>query len=131
MTCLALLDLEDNGLYFVSQEFQCFCNSNGIRHVTSAPYHPASNGLAERAVRIFKEGIKKITDNDFVRRLDRFLFSYRITPQSTTGSSPAQMLLRRQPRSRFDILRPDLQSQVLSRQHNQESYTRHDNYPKT
>ena len=40
----------DNASYFTSQEFQDFAKLNGIRHVTSAPYHPASNGLAERAV---------------------------------------------------------------------------------
>ena len=29
----------DNASYFTSQEFQDFTKLNGIRHVTSAPYH--------------------------------------------------------------------------------------------
>ncbi len=37
----------DNGLSFVSKEFEGFLKKNGIAHVTSAPYHPSSNGLAE------------------------------------------------------------------------------------
>ena len=43
--------VSDNASNFVSTEFFEFLKSNGIRHVTSAPYHPATNGLAENAVK--------------------------------------------------------------------------------
>ena len=31
---------------------------NGIRHLRSAPYHPATNGLAERFIQTFKKAMK-------------------------------------------------------------------------
>ena len=49
----------DNGSCFVSVEFETFLLKNGIKHITSAPYHPSTNGLAERAVQIVKQGLKK------------------------------------------------------------------------
>ena len=42
--------VSDNGSCFTSQEFELFCRSNGMTHIKSAPYQPASNGLAERIV---------------------------------------------------------------------------------
>ena len=56
----------DNGSNFISSnftssEFAAFLKSNGIRHIKTAPYHPSSNGLAERAVHTFKSAIKKLT----------------------------------------------------------------------
>ena len=37
-------------------------------------------------------------------RLAKILFCYPLTPQTTTGSSPAEMSLGRRPRSRLQLL---------------------------
>ncbi len=49
--------VSDNGPCFVSEEFSSFLKANGVKQITSAPYHPATNGLAERAVQIVKRGL--------------------------------------------------------------------------
>ena len=51
----------DNGPSFTSKEFQSFMTENGIIDKKSSLYHPATNGLAERAVQTFKCGIKKLS----------------------------------------------------------------------
>ena len=103
--------VSDNGSVFTSLEFQDFCVKNGIKHVKSAPYHPASNGLAERAVQTFKEAMKRA--DPLSTRVSRFLFKYRLTPHSTT---PAELLLGRRPRSHFDFMIPKLSSKVRNKQ---------------
>ncbi len=102
----------DNGSCFTSEEFRNFLRGNGIRHVTSAPYHPASNGLAERAEQTFKGGMKKQQEGSLQQKLMRFLFQYRITPQTTTGTAPAELLLGRRPRSGLDLMVPSVESKV-------------------
>ena len=42
--------VSDNGPQFVSEEFKQFMSANGVKHIKSSPYHPASNGAAERMV---------------------------------------------------------------------------------
>ncbi|UYV70804.1 K02A2.6-like [Cordylochernes scorpioides] len=51
--------VSDNGRMFVGHEFQEFLRINGIRHITSAPYHPQTNGQAERVVQTLKQLIRK------------------------------------------------------------------------
>ena len=79
----------DNGPSFVSREFEEFFCLNGIKHKTTDPYHPASNGLAKRAVQIFKKGIRKMQIGTLQDKIARFHFSYRNMPQSTTDTAPA------------------------------------------
>jgi len=120
----------DNGTCFVSAEFETFLRKNGIKHFTSAPYHPASNGMAERAVQILKMGLKKITKGSISERLAKILMSYRLTPQTTTGISPAELLLGKRPRSRLDLLKPhtaervELQQQKQKAQHDARAQVR-------
>ena len=49
--------VSDNGTNFVSNEFEEFTRRNGIKHVTSVPAHPTSNGLVERPIKTFKDGL--------------------------------------------------------------------------
>lgn len=45
---------------FCSKEFQnLFVEKNGIKHITSPPYHPSSNGAAENSVKTVKNCIRK------------------------------------------------------------------------
>ena len=103
---LPLTLVSDNGPAFIGEEFEKFMQKNGIRHILTAPYHPASNGQAERMVRTFKESMKCLSSGDLETRLHRLLFSYRMTPSTATGKSPAQLLFKRQPRSEFDRMIP-------------------------
>ena len=114
--------VSDNGPQFTSEEFKQFCGLNGIRHVLVAPYHPRSNGEAERFVKTFKLAFRAMKGEDLSKRLDQFLFSYRNTPHTTTGYSPAQLLLGRRLRSKLDLLVPRVESTVEAAQLGQKKY---------
>ena len=66
-------------------------------------------------VQTLKRAMKKLTGS-LETRLSRFLFNYRITPQSTTGVSPAELMFNRRLRSRFDLLYPDVSKGVQAKQ---------------
>ena len=117
--------VSDNGTPFTSTEFSQFVTKNGICHVKKSPYHPSSNGLAERAVKTFKEGMRKSGNSDresIECRLVRMLFHYRITPHSTTGVLPSELLLGRRIRSHLDFIQPDLSAHVESKQRSQKKH---------
>ena len=114
----------DNGAQFTSQEFGEFLKLNGIQHYKSAPYHPATNGEAERYVQTFKQAMRaaKGDSGTLSTKLMRFLLSYRTTPNATTGVSPAELLFGRTLRTRLNLLRPDISTKVQDKQASQKQY---------
>lgn len=102
--------VSDNGTQFVSTEFEEFCQSRGCRHITSPPYHPMSNGRAERFVDTLKRSLKKIKlEGGGITDLNDFLQRYRTTPnRSIDGKAPIEMLLNKTIRTNFDLLKEDL-----------------------
>ena len=82
----------DNGPQLVAGEMKDFLKANGVRLCLSPPYHPASIGEAERAVRILKEALKVIKNDPGTQteKLACFLLIYRTTPHSASGCPPAK-----------------------------------------
>ncbi|CAL9702203.1 unnamed protein product [Knipowitschia caucasica] len=95
-----------------------FLKNNGIKHITSAPHHPATNGLAERFVQTFKQSMKASRKEEvsLQQKIANFLLAYRNTPHTTTGQSPAMLFMGRNLRSRLDLLKPDIRQHVTNKQ---------------
>ncbi|XP_064469866.1 uncharacterized protein K02A2.6-like [Ornithodoros turicata] len=86
----------DNGPEFASGEFQRFLSTQGIKHVTSSPHFPQSNGQAERTVQTAKALLKKEPD------VNSALLAHRTTPRSC-GYAPAELLMGRRLQSNVPV----------------------------
>ena len=93
-----------------------FLKRNTVGSVTSAPYHPSTNGLAERYVQTLKRNLNKMSTGSLQIKLSRLLFAYHKTPQSTTGQTPAELLTNRRPHTHLQCLLPNTAETVVSKQ---------------
>lgn len=99
--------VSDNGPQFTSSEFEDYCKTQGILHIRSSPYHPRTNGLAERLVRTFKTRMASENNEVLPSRLHEFLFNYRNTPHSTTGKAPSEIMFGRRLNCLLSNIRPN------------------------
>ena len=74
--------ITDNGPQFKSEEMEEFAQSYGFVHITTSPYYPQTNGLAERMVKT-------------VKGLLEHILSYRAMPIPWCALSPAELLIGR------------------------------------
>ncbi|XP_062542475.1 uncharacterized protein K02A2.6-like [Armigeres subalbatus] len=100
--------VSDRGVQFTAGEFQKFLNLNGIYHKMGAPYHPATNGQAERFIQTFKNKMKALNCNksSMHKEICNILLNYRKTIHPSTEKSPSMLLFNRQIRSRIDLMIP-------------------------
>ncbi|XP_035904768.1 uncharacterized protein K02A2.6-like isoform X2 [Anopheles stephensi] len=110
--------VSDNGTQFSSEAFKEFCECNGIDHVRTPPFHPQSNGQAERFVDTFKRSLKKIRARNvsLEEALDLFLLTYRSTPNPALDQrTPAEVMFGRTTRTIHHLLRPPAASESTAK----------------
>ena len=110
--------VSDNRPQFTVQEFLQFMTTNGIRHITTSPYHPANNGAAKRFVQTVKRALYTggMDGTLLEKTLALFLLHYRNTSHPTTGVLPSSLFLHRVLRTR-EIPTPQINFRSLHALH--------------
>jgi transposase InsO family protein len=98
--------ITDNGVQFVSSEFEDFLAAHSIKHSRSALYSPQTNAAVERLNRVIKEGVKVALaeGKSFMTGLRQVMAAYRTTPHATTGVTPASLMLAFPVRTPLSVL---------------------------
>ncbi|XP_018397147.1 PREDICTED: uncharacterized protein K02A2.6-like [Cyphomyrmex costatus] len=106
--------ITDNGPQFIAKEFATACKKWGIQHIKVTPYHPQSNGMAERFIRTLKSRIREEMERekDVKIALNRVLFTYRNAPHKVTKRTPAELFFSRKVDHWLDRLQPDPRRQL-------------------
>ena len=83
----------DNGKEFANRQLAQVCREHGVRHITSQPYNPRSNGAVERFNKTFKHLMAKFmvhyNKKHYVSALPDLVANYNNTVHSTTKYTPA------------------------------------------
>ena len=88
--------VSDNGPQFTSHYFADRMKKWNIKHIFSPPYHPQSNGLAERGVQLVKDRLKKM--NVQPKAIDLYVALaaigkvHGLTPHSSTDRCPFELI---------------------------------------
>ena len=102
---------------FTSREFKAFGESYHIDHVTTAPFHPLSNGQAEQFVDTLKRALKNVRATTTGKALQQFLQVYRISPNNKTPASQSlvEVMFARRIRCAYDKSLPKQTKPIKSR----------------
>lgn len=107
--------ITDKGAEFQGP-FEELCEANRIKHITTAPYSPQSNGLAERMVRVVKNAIfSHFTAQDtkrYIDILDDIVRSYNSRVHTITKEEPRKVVYTHD-RRRVQRVLKRIQSQAL------------------
>lgn len=94
-----------------STKFRLFAKEWNFDVVTSSPHHAQSNGLAEKAVSICKNLLRRSAQSH--NDINFFLMEYRAFPLNNINLSPAQLFLSRNLKTKLPISEQLLQPEII------------------
>ena len=100
----------DNGPQFSSDELKTFSKEWGFKHVTSSPYYPQANGLAEKSVQVIKRLLEKAQSDG----KDPYISLLELRNTAVDNlASPAQLLMNRRLKSSSPPIRNNSPPKLL------------------
>ena len=95
----------DNGTSYTGKEFKEMCQKYNIKHITSSPYRPQSNGLVERNNKTIGNALRSYcmsNQETWDLYLPSIVFSMNNTENRSTGYSPFFLTYGRNPKTVID-----------------------------
>ena len=99
--------LSDNGSGFISQLNESFMHELGVKHITSSPHHPQSNGDVESVNKTIGASLKQWANESHTNwdlELPWALFAYNTSVHTTIGETPYYLNHGRDARTILDVI---------------------------
>ena len=101
--------MSDQGTEFTRDVIAVMCKLLGIEKIRTTPYHPQTNGSAERVHQTLQRMIGKLDPEKrrkWPEHIGSMLIAYNATRSQVTGYSPYFLMFRWRPRLPVDLLFP-------------------------
>lgn len=128
--------IRSDNIPFDSMECERYANQNNISFVFSSPRYPQSNGLAEKAVAIAKNILKRCYDLGELNQFQYRLLEYNTTPVAGMRLTPSQLFFGRQLKTRLPVdesllVRDGIAENVIRNKFERKRAVQKDNYDRT
>ena len=109
--------MSDQGTEFCGKVIAAMCSLLGVEKIRTTPYHPQTNGSAERVHQTLQQMIGKLDPEKrrkWLAHIGSIIIAYNSTRSLVTGYSPYFLMFGRRPRLPIDLLLPMRRTQMLT-----------------
>ena len=109
--------MSDQGTEFCGKVIAAMCSLLGIEKIRTTPYHPQTNGSAERVHQTLQRMIGKLDPEKrqkWPAHIGSIIIAYNSTRSLVTGYSPYYLMFGRRPWLPVDLLFPTRRTQTLT-----------------
>ena len=109
--------MSDQGTEFCGKVITAMCSLLGVEKIQTTPYHPQTNGSAERVHQMLQCMIGKLDPEKrkkWPTHIGSIIIAYNSTRSLVTGYSPYYLMFGRRPQLPIDLLFPMCRTQMLT-----------------